>query len=148
MSNLRNNAAPICRSPRRRAFTFIELSAAIAMLAILLVTTLQMLRALSNHERMVDRRLVAEQAAQAVAEQASNLPWDALTTESAQQVGIPQSLADPLPNAKLAVQVTDENTPVRCKRINVELTWQNLNGQPGKPARLTCWAFPEKQPTP
>ena len=126
---------------RRYGFTLIELTAAAAMLALLLTTSAQMLRVLSAHERATDARAIALQAAQAITEEIGNLPWDQLTTETAKQLKVPAQLGPRLPAAKLTVTVIDENTPAMSKRIMLELAWNGTNGQAVAPVRLTSWAF-------
>jgi prepilin-type N-terminal cleavage/methylation domain-containing protein len=128
---------------QRRGFTLVEVAVAATLLAALLATSVHMLRVLSDHQRTAGRRSVALEAIQAVAEQVSNLPLDQLSQDAAQQVPIPAPIARYLPGAKLAVSVADETTPVISKRIAIELTWTNLNGEPAAPARLTAWVFPD-----
>ena len=100
----------------------------------------------SGHQRSAERRAIALQAVQVVTEEVGNLPWDSLTTESAQQTQIPAPLGKFLPGARLAVNVVEEQMPVVSKRISVELTWTGTSGQAGAPARLTSWVFPDQQP--
>jgi hypothetical protein len=130
-------------APRRSAFTLLELIIAAAMLTMLLTTSVQMLRTLSIHQRASDRRMVALEAVQAVADQATNIPWDQLTADSAKKVPIPKSFDGYLPGAKLSVSL-DEATPPASKRIHVELTWNGPDGQAVAPVRVTSWAFPER----
>jgi len=111
-------------------------------LAMLLTTSVQMLRALSNYQRGSERRAVALEAVQAVSDQVANTPWDQLTAESAKKVTIPKQLDTYLPGAKLSISLEDEATASR--RIHVDLTWNEPNGQPLAPVRLTSWIFPER----
>ena len=126
---------------RRHGFTLIELSAAAAMLALLLTTSVQMLRVLSAHERATSRRAIALQAAQAITEEVSNLQWNQLTTETANQAKVPAQLGPLLPGSKLTLNVVEETTPAISKRIMLELVWNGTNGQAVAPVRLTSWAF-------
>src|SRR3954468_9345997 len=112
----------------RRAFTLLEVVIAAGMLAMLLTTSVQMLRALSVYQRGSDRRAVALEAVQAVSDQIANIPWDQLTDESAKKVTIPKQLEVYLRGAKLSVSIEDEPTPTASRRIHVDLTW---NGQDG-----------------
>jgi type II secretory pathway pseudopilin PulG len=127
---------------RRPAYTLLELTVAAAMLGVLLAASLQMLSALTSYHRSAERRAIALEAVQFVADQASNLPWSELTTESASQVKIPAALSERLPNAALKISVTTEAEPTESKRIMVELTWADAKGRTGAPARLTTWAYP------
>lgn len=124
------------------AFTLIEIAVAVGMLAVLLFISAQMLRAMSNYQHTNRQRTVALQAIQAVSEQAGNIRWDQLSTDSAQQIKIPNQLEVYLPNASLSIVVEEESAPVVCKRIMAELKWRGLNSQTVAPVRLTSWAFP------
>src|SRR4051812_21411578 len=141
-SNILSSGKLIASAPRRRAFTLLELTIAAAMLALLLTTSVQMLRALSVHQRASERRAVALEAVQAVADQVANIPWDHLTAESATKVPIPKPLDGYLPGAKLSVSLDEQAAP-QSRRIHVELTWNGSDGQTVAPVRLTSWAFPE-----
>ena len=134
----------IVNAPLRRAFTLLEVIVAAAMLAVLLTTSVQMLRALSIHQRASERRAVALEAAEAVADQVANIPWDQLTAESAKKVTIPKQLDSYLPGAKLSVSLDEEPTPIASRRIHVDLTWNGADGQAVAPVRLTSWVFPER----
>jgi hypothetical protein len=129
---------------RRRAFTLIEVVIAAGMLAMLLTTSVHMLRALSLHQRASERREVALEAVQAVADQIANIPWDKLTAESAEKVTIPKPLDGYLPGAKLSVSVDEIAAPAASRRVHVDLTWNGADGQPVAPVRLTNWVFPER----
>jgi type II secretory pathway pseudopilin PulG len=132
------------RATRRRAFTLFEVIVAATMLVVLLTTSVQMLRAVSNYERASERRLVAMEAVQAVADQIGNIPWSQLTAESAKNVSIPKPLDTYLPDAKLTVSLEEEASPIASKRIHIDLTWNGPDGQPVAPVRLTSWVFPER----
>jgi hypothetical protein len=127
-----------------RAFTLLEVVIAAGMLAMLLTTSVQMLRALSVYQRGSERRAVALQAVQAVSDQIANTPWDQLTAESAKKAAIPKQLDSYLPGAKLSVSLEDETTPTASRRIHVDLTWNGPDGQSSAPVRLTSWVFPER----
>jgi hypothetical protein len=122
----------------------IEVVIAAGMLAILLATSVQMLRALSLHQRASDRREIALEAVQAVTDQIANIPWDQLTADSAKKVTIPKPLDGYLPGAKLSVSLDNVATPTASRRIHVDLTWNGPDGQPVAPVRLTNWVFPER----
>ena len=143
-SNYTSSGKLIAHVPRRRAFTLLEVIVAAAMLAVLLTTSVQMLRALSIHQRASERRAVALEAAEAVADQVANIPWDQLTAESAKKVTIPKPLDDYLLGAKLSVSLDEEAAPTPSRRLHIDLTWNGPDGQAVAPVRLTSWVFPER----
>jgi type II secretory pathway pseudopilin PulG len=128
---------------RTKAFTLLELSVAAALIAALLVTTLQMLRALEDFRKTSRRRAYAQQAVAAVAEQAANVGWSELNSAAANNIAIPVKLRPYLSDGKLAVAVTDETAPT-AKRISVEMTWAERSGRVIAPVRLTTWVFPDE----
>jgi type II secretory pathway pseudopilin PulG len=143
-SNDKSSGKLIVQAPLRRAFTLLEVIIAAAMLVMLLTTSVQMLRALSIHQRASERRAVALEAIQAVADQVANIPWDHLTPDSAKKVTIPKPLDVYLPGAKLSVFLDEETTPTASRRILVDLVWNGPDGEPVAPVRLTSWVFPER----
>jgi|SRR3954451_15357489 prepilin-type N-terminal cleavage/methylation domain-containing protein len=130
----------------RRGFTLLELSVAAAMLAMLMASAVQMIRLVSSHQRAAERRVVALEAVQSVADEIGNMRWDTVTIESAKQVTIPKPLQSYLPGATLNVAMNDEATPV-SKRLRIELSWPGADGKPVAPVRLTTWVFPEQTPS-
>src|SRR6476619_4613764 len=127
-SNVKPSGKLLGRAPHRRAFTLVEVIIAATMLVVLLTTSVQMLRALSNHERASERRIVAFEAVQAVADQIANIPWSELTAESAKNVSIPKPLNGYLPDAKLTVSLDEEAAPTTSKRIHIDLSWNGPDG--------------------
>jgi prepilin-type N-terminal cleavage/methylation domain-containing protein len=132
-------ASAVCR----RGFTLLEVVLAAAILAMLLTTSVQMLRALSIHQRGTERREVALEAVQAVADQVANVPWNQLTAESVKKVMIPKPLEGWLPGANLSISLAEEAAPTTSRRIHVEINWNGRDGQAVAPVRLTSWVFPE-----
>jgi type II secretory pathway pseudopilin PulG len=127
--------------------TLIELTIAIAVLAVFTATCAQMMAALSKQVRANERRLLALQTAQAVSEQLQNQPWERLSSDAVKETPLPESVAARLPGAILKVAVVDEADPV-AKRITVEITWNGSGAERSAPVRLTSWAFPENAPAP
>jgi hypothetical protein len=146
-SNIKSSGNLNLHQRCHRAFTLLEVVIAAGMLAMLLTTSVQMLRSLSIYQRGSDRRAVALQAVQAVSDQIANTPWNQLTAESAKKVMIPKQLENYLPGAKLSVSLEDEATHTASRRIHVDLTWNGLDGQSSAPVRLTTWIFPERSPS-
>lgn len=130
---------------KRSAFSLLELSVAAAMMAAVIAASLQMLHALEGYQRRCERKQLAQQAVAAVAENVGNLPWDTLSTETAQTMKIPRSMQDRLKATTLTVRVFDENTPLVSKRIHVELIENNTSDRPQPLSQLTCWSFPDRQ---
>jgi hypothetical protein len=124
------------------AISLLEVTAAAAMIAVLMTISVQMLRAVGNQQQAIHRRAIALTAVQAVAEQVGNIPWEQLTSEVAGRVEVPAAFEPYLPGAKLAIAVHEEQEPIAAKRVTIELEWNGPNGRPTGPSRLTTWVVP------
>lgn len=133
------------RGGRRRGFTLLELSVAAAMLCALVLIAVQMFRAVTTQQQAAERRALALETVQAVAEQIGNMRWDELTLGSVESISAPASATAHLPGAKLAIGLEEENEPVAAKRITIELTWNNSPGRSARPVRLTSWVFDDER---
>jgi prepilin-type N-terminal cleavage/methylation domain-containing protein len=140
---LRNESFPLTR---RSAFSLLEVIVAAAILAVILTVAARMLNALGNQQQASQRRALALQTVQALAEQLGNLPWDELTPEAANRTNVPAVSQTHLPGAKLSIAVHEEQEPLSAKRVTVALTWNGPNGQPSGPVRLTTWVFHDATP--
>ncbi len=105
-----------------------------------------MIFTLSSQVRANDSRYLALQAVQSVLEQAENVPWDELTSESVARIELPVSVVARLRDARLSLTVSEEAEP-RAKRIHAELAWTGRGGQPARPMRLSAWVFPDAPDT-
>src|SRR5690242_6981587 len=135
--NVKHLSKARVRARRLCAFTLLEVIIAAALLAMLLIASVQMLRALSASQRASERRMVALEAVQAVSDQIANNPWDELSTKTAEKVSIPEPLNDFLHGVMLSASV-DEATNPNSKRIRVEVTWNGPDGAVA-PVQMTTW---------
>jgi hypothetical protein len=123
--------------------SLVEITAAVAILAVLLSAAVQMLRVVSTQQRAAECRAVALQAVQAITEKLGNTPFEKLTPDTVAETIIPEEITSQLPAARLAVTINEQLEPVPVKRIRIELTWNNPGGTIVAPVRLTSWVFPE-----
>lgn len=130
----------------KRGITIVEVTAAAAMLAVLLATSAQVMRSLATRQEAAARRAMALQTVEAVLEEFSNRPWDELTAASAGQVTLPEVAKTHLPGASVVATVADVTDPVAAKRLAIELQWNSLHGQPARPVRLTTWVYSDASP--
>jgi hypothetical protein len=128
----------------RSAISLLEITVSAAMLAVLMIVAAQMLDALRSQQRGVQRRALALQTVQALAEQVGNMRWDKLTVEAAEEIIIPTVALAHLPGAKLSIAVDEEREPIPAKRVRFELMWNDASGQSSGPAQLTTWVYPSE----
>ncbi len=131
-----------CKPGWRRGLTIIEVAAAAAMLAVLLASSVQVMRALANQQIAAARRVMALQTVQSLTEELANTPWDQLTPESAGKLTIPDAAKRYLPGVALSANVAADDEPVESKRLSVELRWRTPSGQQSAPLHLTTWVYP------
>lgn len=125
----------------RAGVTLMELTAAAAMLGMLLASSVQVLRTFSHQQRAADRQGVALQTVQNLMEELTNRRWDELTPGDVTGLRVPDAVASYLPGAEIMATATDEPEPVESRRITIALTWDTPSGQRGGPVQLTAWAF-------
>lgn len=127
----------------RRAMTLIELIAAASILAVLLASSVQVIRVLDKHRQSTERRAIALQTTQALLEELSNTPWEQLTPEAASKLQIPDAVTDYLPVARIVASVDDETDPVAAKRVAVAIEWTTAAGNLNA-TQLTTWVYAEQ----
>jgi len=118
------------------------------MLAVLLASSVQVMRALATQQLSATRRVMALQTVQSLTEELSNLPWNELTPDAANKLTLPDVVNLYLPSAAFSAVVAEEQQPIAAKRLSVELRWQAPNGQPAAPLRLTTWVYPDLELAP
>jgi type II secretory pathway pseudopilin PulG len=126
----------------RSGSILLELLVSAAMLASLLVIVNQSFIGLRRQSRLVDRRFVAQQVLENVMEEYTQQSWDKLSTESIQEITLPELAVKKLPHCKVTGKVVEESDPVLAKRIILRLLWDNYPGQPPQSIALTSWSFP------
>jgi hypothetical protein len=142
--NQRSQSILFVAGPRRprRAFSIVEVSVATAMLGVLLVTSVQVLNTIAQHQRSTQRRALAAQTLQNFAELVETLPWDQLTNESL-RIALSEQAPAHLPDASVSAHVVDESAPVAMKRVTVTLSWKPPGNKPPASLKLTTWVFPD-----
>jgi hypothetical protein len=111
------------------------------MLTVLLTSTAHMLRAINSEYRAADRRSLALQAVQNLAEQIGSTPWDEITPDAMAKLSIPPALEPYLPGASVTASISELQEPVPARRVLLALAWTAPNGQAAAPARLTVWKY-------
>jgi prepilin-type N-terminal cleavage/methylation domain-containing protein len=129
-------AAAFCR---RRGFTLVELSLTLAILAVAMSVTVQVLGGIAAQRRAIERRQYAAQEAANVLERFAARPFDGLTPEAARSVSLSDDARQALPGAELTVIVDDKAASPDSKRVAVRLRWRQRSGEWETPVRLTTW---------
>jgi type II secretory pathway pseudopilin PulG len=112
------------RSRTRRAFTIMEATAALAIIAIAAVIVAQaMVWSLRERARFAANHAALELAANTL-EAARAEPFENLDQAWADGQGVPSEMDAVLPAGKLMVTIEDEKATPLLRRVTVEVTWQ------------------------
>lgn len=128
----------------RMGLTMIELIAAATILAVLLASTVQVIRVLDSQQRNVARRTLALEIAQALLEELGNTRWEELAPAVGTEWTIPEALTQSLPGATASATIVEEQDPVVAKRVTIEIEWPTASGVSAAPTRLTTWVYPDE----
>jgi prepilin-type N-terminal cleavage/methylation domain-containing protein len=122
---------PRARNAQRASgFTIMELIAALAILAIVMVIVAQIgYFSMTERLRSSTRQVALEQASN-ILESARATPWDKLTAEWAAARKLPEEKGFFLPDGRLSVRVEPEKSPANAKRVTVLVEWQVQEGIP------------------
>jgi type II secretory pathway pseudopilin PulG len=124
---------------RRRAFTMVEVTLSVLLLAVAMTTTVQILGWTATQRRAVERRQWAIQEVANLMEHLTAEPWDRVTPESAGTLTLSAEIRGKLPEPELKIHVDESAAGRGEKRLAIELRWRNRSGTWEAPVRLTAW---------
>ncbi len=132
----------------RRAFSLVEVSAAIVLLAMLLSLSVKGLSALSASQRRIEQRGWAVQTAASVLEQATGRDPAEIDSAFVQQMSASAQVQQTVPGGQLTIDVSEVpaagETRV-ARRVTVVVGWNDRAGMPVAPVRLSAWVHPLAQ---
>jgi prepilin-type N-terminal cleavage/methylation domain-containing protein len=126
---------------RQRGVGFIELLVAVTILTVLLAILAHMLGVLAHQRRGAARQLLAVEEVANIMERLAAMDYRELRPDQPPKLTLSAAARRSLPQAKLTIEVTREDTALPGKRIRVELTWENRAGQAVRPVGLTSWRY-------
>jgi hypothetical protein len=128
---------------RRRGTTFLELLAALTVLAVATALCVQLLVVTAAERRAAWQREVANQEAANLMEGLSARPWDKLTTELAADLRLSPEALPSLPGGRADIRIDGPSGTPEAKRIIVTIEWHTSNGVSVGPVRLVAWRYKE-----
>jgi len=135
------------KSPIRPAgFVLQETIMAVALSLALVVGVAQLLSMVAQQRRLARQYAVAAQEAGNLMEDLVSRSWAQTSAEQLASVGLSPPCSRCLPDAKLALEVADENSGVR--RIRARIDWRRAPGRGGRPVCLVGWKFREEENVP
>lgn len=140
LSDLSIRLAPIRRA-RGSAFGFslVELIVALILLGTVMSIVVPALGWMGHLNRHSLQRQEAVQGLHNLMDELTSRPYEKLTPEAAANIELPPTLKDQLPGATLEVEIQEAEP--KAKRIRLELGWNQRNGRPLAPTRLTAWVY-------
>jgi hypothetical protein len=127
--------------------TVLEVTIALAMLAMGLVLTAEVLTACARQRLAIDQQLLAQLEASNVLEHIAGMRYEEVNSDAVQSIQPSSQLLAALPEAKLLISVRDAGGGNRSeegpphKRISMEVNWPSGDGFPQK-VQLTAWKYP------
>lgn len=121
----------------RRGFSLLEMIVALVLLGAVTTIVIPTLGWMGALNRLSLQRQEAVQGLNNLMDELTSRPYAELTADAAAKLELPEALRHQLPGAKLKVEIA--GTEPGVKRIRMELGWNQRNGQPLAPMRLTAW---------
>jgi hypothetical protein len=129
------------KSSPHRAFTLLETTVALGMLAFGLILTVQLLGLAARQRQAAGQLLVAQLEAANTLERIAAMPYDRVTAESLKSLTISDDAKATLADGELKANVeTSADSGPRHKRITVEVAWPTGEGPP-RTVELTSWKY-------
>ena len=126
---------------RRSGVTIIETTIAMAILAVVITTSIQTLVGVSAVRRANQQRLLAQQEAANLMEQLFAVRWGALNDDTAATLQLSAEAAKRLRGAKLNVEIAKPDEEFTPTQIRIEISWPSRTGQATKPVKLVAWRY-------
>jgi Tfp pilus assembly protein PilV len=133
-------------SRARRAFTLVEVTITVFLLAVAMTTIVQVLGWVASERRAVERRQWAIEEAGNLMERVTALPFNEITSESMRAFSLSASIREKLPGPELTLNVGETNAAGRAKQVAIAIRWRNRGGTWEAPVRLTTWSHPGRNP--
>ncbi len=132
----------------RAGFSFVELTVAMALIAILLTTSVQVVRTVTDQFRRNEERLAAIEAAGNMMELLTALPDEALGPNALQRPELAEVAEETLRRWNVELLVTPPAGEPAGQRIELQLSRRSSAGRrPAEPpVRLTAWKYNAEVP--
>lgn len=128
----------------RRGATMIEITVAMVVLLVFVVSVTKTLIAVQSQSRHNHRRLVAIQEAANVMERVFATPWDQLASDRFAELEASASAQTQLPNASVDIVIGEAREPAG-KHITVTIAWTSTNAGQRESTQLVAWRFQTKE---
>lgn len=128
--------------PRIAGITVIEITVTMILLGMLMSMVVPLLGTINKQQREAERRVVAVQLIDNLLERFTAGEYDSVTQSAADELQISAADAAFFTHANLEVSVAKTGEDLPAKQITITLTWNDSDGVPVAPARLTTFVYP------
>jgi 3'-phosphoadenosine 5'-phosphosulfate (PAPS) 3'-phosphatase len=125
-----------------------EVTVAVALTIAVIAAVTHVLLLAAGQRRHTEQRTVAVWETGNLMEDFLTRPWPELTTEKLTATELSATCRRTLPDGRLRVQVAAEGEADTCRRISIQLDWQNAAGQRILPVRLVAWRYRPRETGP
>jgi prepilin-type N-terminal cleavage/methylation domain-containing protein len=125
---------------KRRAFSLVEMIAAVAVTAVLCGLCLSFVTMASSQRTELARRQTATEEATNAMERLSAVSWDELTAERARQAALSEVGKEMLPEGRLDAVVEDAPGEPAGRRVSVTVYWSD-DRRTEQQVGLVAWRF-------
>lgn len=129
---------------RHRGVTVMELLVAMGILLVLMGMCLKYFAATASQRRAAQWRQIALREAANQMERLAGQGWDDLVSERAAKLSLSDEARQVLPQATLAIQITQPAGEPDTKQLAVTVRWRPRPESPGAQVRLVAWRFRTK----
>ena len=123
----------------RRGVLLIELIITGVVLGGILTMVVPTLTWVGHERRATERHQQALSEAANMMERLAALPWDSLTDESIEKLGLDAQVGRTLPGARLAISLHTPPGQAGSRRLALELAWPDQPGKRAAVIRLSAW---------
>jgi hypothetical protein len=141
-----NNFLRATRDKRRTGISLIEVTAALLILSVAVVSVAQLVALAEVQRRDASRRQLASSEAGNALEHLAARRWDELDAERLKEFSLSPRARQALPGARLTVAVEPASAG-EAKRIIVEVVWTTRFEQTER-VRLVAWKFAGQESQP
>ena len=126
---------------KRSGVTIIETTIAMAILAVVITTSIQALVGVAAVRRANQQRLLAQQEAANLMEQLFAVRWEDLNDDTAASLQLSAEAAKRLRGAKLKVTLARPDDELAPIQIRIEISWPDHTSQTTKPVKLVALRY-------
>ena len=123
----------------RAGISLIELVIACLLISSVAASVVPTVSWIMRERRAAHQRQAATEELANLMDLLTRQPWEEISPERAQQLGLAPEIQSQLPGAQLVATV---DTQQEAKRIQLALAWSHDTGPPATPVKLTTWVYP------